>query len=295
MDLPTGAWGDAAVGILKPREETAPDADGVRTVTTWRHAADGGVEKVVQRVKSVERTTRVCKAVEARKNIPKFGLAAVGTGENVTYVAADEVHIEKPDQEQGPVLAAAQGPIVVCRTCGRTGHWTLACPFKETMAAGGDLPPEDAGPGTMSGSGMSSGMGISVGGSGSYVPPHLKHGGASSSMGGGADDDSKRTLKVTNLTRDADRDDLRELFQAFGSIERINVVRERDTGESRGMAFVCFFHREDAAKALAKLDGHPYAYQILSVEWAKPRTERPGARSLSEMRVTGYGGALPNK
>lgn len=105
----------------------------------------------------------------------------------------------------------------------------------------------------------------------------------------------QRTLKVTNLTEEATRDDLRDLFKSFGGIDRINVVRDRETQISRGMAFVCFFHRDDAVKAQEALDKHPYGYQILSVEFAKPRVERSGAgnKSLADMRVSGYGKSLP--
>jgi translation initiation factor 3 subunit G len=105
-------------------------------------------------------------------------------------------------------------------------------------------------------------------------------------------DDSHRTLKVTNLSRDAEREDLYDLFGRFGSIERITLVRDHVTRESRGTAFVCFRSRRDAEEAMETLHGHAYDYQILSIEWAKPRAEQYN-RSLGDMKVSGYGKALP--
>lgn len=67
---------------------------------------------------------------------------------------------------------------------------------------------------------------------------------------------------------------MQELFSPFGPISRIYIAYDRETGESRGFAFVNFVHREDAARAVAKLDGHGYDNLILRVEFAAPRAER---------------------
>ena len=64
------------------------------------------------------------------------------------------------------------------------------------------------------------------------------------------------TIRVTSLSSEADEDDLRRLFERFGRIARINVVRDRDTGESKGFAFVAFESKRDAETAAAKMDGH---------------------------------------
>lgn len=65
-----------------------------------------------------------------------------------------------------------------------------------------------------------------------------------------------------------------ELFSPFGQISRIYIAYDRDTGESRGFAFVNFLHKDDAARAVEKLDGHGYDNLILRVEFAAPREER---------------------
>jgi translation initiation factor 3 subunit G len=60
---------------------------------------------------------------------------------------------------------------------------------------------------------------------------------------------------------------------APGPITRIYVALDRETGESRGFAFINFVNRDDAQRAIDKLDGYGYDNLILRVEWAAPRTE----------------------
>lgn len=67
--------------------------------------------------------------------------------------------------------------------------------------------------------------------------------------------DDLPTLRITSLSTDADEDDLRDMFGRYGRIARANVVRDRDTGESKGFAFVSFESRADGEKALKALDG----------------------------------------
>jgi translation initiation factor 3 subunit G len=67
---------------------------------------------------------------------------------------------------------------------------------------------------------------------------------------------------------------VQDLFSPFGLISRIYIAYDRETGESRGFAFVNFVHKEDAARAVEKLDGHGYDNLILRVEFAAPREER---------------------
>jgi translation initiation factor 3 subunit G len=68
--------------------------------------------------------------------------------------------------------------------------------------------------------------------------------------------DDLPTLRVTSLSYDAEDEDLYALFERFGRIGRANVVRDRDTKESKGFGFVSFESRKDAETALAKMNGH---------------------------------------
>jgi translation initiation factor 3 subunit G len=81
--------------------------------------------------------------------------------------------------------------------------------------------------------------------------------------------DDLPTLRIQSLSVDADEDDLRELFQTFGKVVRANVIKDRNTGESKGFGFVSFESRKDAEKALNKMNGHGYDSLILSVSWSR--------------------------
>jgi translation initiation factor 3 subunit G len=88
----------------------------------------------------------------------------------------------------------------------------------------------------------------------------------------------ENSVRVTNLSEDTREADLQELFRPFGSVTRVYVAFNRETGESRGFAFVNFANREDGQRAINKLDGYGYDNLILRVEWAAPREEKPGEK-----------------
>jgi len=105
-----------------------------------------------------------------------------------------------------------------------------------------------------------------------YIPPNLRPGAVSGRPR--FDRDDANTLKVTNLSEDTTEDDIRELFRVFGHTTRVYLARDRQTGDSRGFAFVTYQTREDAQRAVAGLNGHGYDSLILHVEFAKPREEK---------------------
>ncbi len=152
----------------------------------------------------------------------------------------------------------------MCRLC-KGDHFTLKCPLKETLEGVEDLLGDGAPPADDYGMGG----GGSTDASGKYVPPSMRAGGrgAGESMFRARDD--LPTLRVTSLSTDADEDDLRALFEKFGRVSRANVVRDRDTQESKGFGFVSFDSRRDAEKALEKMNGHGYDSLILSVSWSR--------------------------
>ena len=86
---------------------------------------------------------------------------------------------------------------------------------------------------------------------------------------------SPHQVRVSNLSEDVKDSDLRELFRRFGAIQRIYLAKDRDTRASRGFAFINFFDRGDAQRAIDKLDGHGYDHLILSVGWANPAAAAP--------------------
>ena len=81
---------------------------------------------------------------------------------------------------------------------------------------------------------------------------------------------------VANVPFDASEDDILRLFEAYGAVERVNIVKDRDTGRSRGFFFVGMRQDEDALAAIKALDGVELQGRSLSVSRARER--RPGRR-----------------
>ncbi|KAH3757422.1 Eukaryotic translation initiation factor 3 subunit G-2 [Pelomyxa schiedti] len=78
------------------------------------------------------------------------------------------------------------------------------------------------------------------------------------------------TIRVTNLSEDAQEDDLRDLFQPFGRVDRVFVAKHRESGKAKGFAFVTYAVKTDAERAMKALQHYGYDHLILSLEWAKP-------------------------
>ena len=82
--------------------------------------------------------------------------------------------------------------------------------------------------------------------------------------------DDTAAIRVSNLSENTQEADLQELFKPFGHIARIYLAKDKVTGQCKGFAFINYYKKEDAAKAIATLNGYGYDHLILSVEWAKP-------------------------
>jgi len=113
---------------------------------------------------------------------------------------------------------------------------------------------------------------------GKWAPSFRSRMGAGGPGGGGDGPDAaalkrrdENSVRVSNLSEDVTEDDLHELFGAFGPVQRVFLAKDRETGESRGFAFVNFMHRDDAERAITRLDGYGYDNLILKVEFSAPR------------------------
>ena len=81
---------------------------------------------------------------------------------------------------------------------------------------------------------------------------------------------------VGNLSFSTTQDDLQAAFAAYGSVERVNIVTDRDTGQARGFAFVEMTDRSAAEKAIANLNGKDLNGRALNVNEARPKTQGSG-------------------
>jgi len=84
-----------------------------------------------------------------------------------------------------------------------------------------------------------------------------------------------KNLYVGNLPHSTTEAELRNLFEAHGAVEKITLVTDRDTGRSRGFGFVEMSNANEADKAIAALNGTDLGGRTLTVNQAKPKSERP--------------------
>jgi RNA recognition motif-containing protein len=85
-----------------------------------------------------------------------------------------------------------------------------------------------------------------------------------------------KSLFVGNLSFSVTEQALRTLMETYGPVERVSIMTDRDTGQPRGFAFVDMTRDEDAAKAIGALNGKDLEGRTLSVNEARPKTDRPG-------------------
>jgi cold-inducible RNA-binding protein len=97
-----------------------------------------------------------------------------------------------------------------------------------------------------------------------------------------------KNLYVGNLPHSATEADLRTLFEGHGQIERVNIVTDRETGRARGFAFVEMSDSAEAEKAIATLNGTDLGGRTLTINEAKPKSDRP--RTGGGNRFGGGGG-----
>ena len=94
-----------------------------------------------------------------------------------------------------------------------------------------------------------------------------------------------KNIFVGNLSFNTNEDELRQLFEPFGQVDRVSIMTDRDTGRSRGFGFVEMASNEDGEKAITALNGSQVGGRTLNVNEARPKTERSGGGGGG-----GYGG-----
>jgi RNA recognition motif-containing protein len=100
-----------------------------------------------------------------------------------------------------------------------------------------------------------------------------------------------KNLYVGNLPHSTTEAELRNLFEPHGAVEKITLVTDRDTGRSRGFGFVEMANASEADKAIAALNGADLGGRTLTINEAKPKTDRPrGAGGGGGGRGFGGGG-----
>lgn len=83
-------------------------------------------------------------------------------------------------------------------------------------------------------------------------------------------------LYVGNLPYSTTEEDLRELFSQAGAVTSVALIKDRDSGRSKGFGFVEMETQADAQAAIAKFNNYEYQGRNLTVNIARPREDRGG-------------------
>jgi cold-inducible RNA-binding protein len=85
-----------------------------------------------------------------------------------------------------------------------------------------------------------------------------------------------KNIFVGNLSFSATEQAVRSLFEAYGTVDRVNIVTDRDSGQPRGFGFVEMSNDAEGNTAINALNGKDLDGRTLNVNEARPKTERSG-------------------
>lgn len=103
-----------------------------------------------------------------------------------------------------------------------------------------------------------------------------------------------KKLYVGNLSYNTTDESLSEAFAAFGTVESARVITDRETGRSKGFAFIEMSNGDEAQKAISGLDGQMVEGRNIRVSEARPQENRGGGGGGGERRPRGGGGFNSN-
>lgn len=83
-----------------------------------------------------------------------------------------------------------------------------------------------------------------------------------------------KNVFVGNLSFGATEDAVRSMFEQYGTVERVNLITDRDTGQARGFGFVEMTNGAEADRAIAELNGRELDGRALNINEARPKGER---------------------
>lgn len=277
------------------RFETPVDEHGIKTVIEYTER-DGKTYKVSRKIKQTKVTSWTNKNIADRKSMSKFGKAATNDATSEAQLCVkshEEVVIEvtkklavqavKDDAEDKFYEDSLQ---FAANLNQEKKVWTDMNRIKqldreETVGVGVGTSVRDAmeeGKEKTEGTGGAAETPAAGKGTSRYVPPSIRNqqeSGKGDGKGKGKTDlaqQQEASLRVTNLSEDCREGDLQDLFGQCGRLQRVYLAKDMDTGLSRGFAFITYHTREDAQKAIDKLNGYGYDNLILQVQFAKPRT-----------------------
>lgn len=103
-----------------------------------------------------------------------------------------------------------------------------------------------------------------------------------------------KNIFVGNLDFAATDSSVRSIFEQYGQVDRVNIVTDRDTGRSRGFAFVEMTNADEADRAIASTNGMDLDGRALNVNEARPKPQGGGGFGGNRGNGGGYGGNRGN-
>jgi cold-inducible RNA-binding protein len=91
-----------------------------------------------------------------------------------------------------------------------------------------------------------------------------------------------KNIFVGNLSFNTSEDELRKIFEPYGTVDRVSILTDRETGRSRGFGFVEMTNSEEGDKAIAGLNGSQVGGRTINVNEARPKAERASGAGRSE-------------
>jgi cold-inducible RNA-binding protein len=101
-----------------------------------------------------------------------------------------------------------------------------------------------------------------------------------------------KNIFVGNLSFGTTEDSIRSLFSAYGTVDRVSIVTDRDTGQAKGFGFVEMSNDAEGDRAINALNGHEMDGRNLTINEARPKTGGGGGGNRS--RGGGGGGGRQN-
>jgi RNA recognition motif-containing protein len=99
-----------------------------------------------------------------------------------------------------------------------------------------------------------------------------------------------KNIFVGNLSFGATEDAVRSMFEAYGAVERVSIVTDRDSGQPRGFGFVEMSVNAEADRAIAELNGRELDGRALNINEARPKEDRGGGGGGGGYRGRSSGG-----
>lgn len=258
---------------------TGPDENGIITNIEYIER-DGKTYKVIKKVKQTIVKTWTNEQIQNRKSMEKFGKPlqndpavekklVVKTEDDVPIELSRRLAVQVSTKDEAEDKFYEESLTIADTLNNQKKAWTEANKVKqEARDDAGDAKADDKP--TFSGTAAADPSKPTSG----YVPPALRNKGdgpAGKGKNWSHDPQQEASLRVTNLSEDVRQGDLEDLFSQVGRLSRVYLAKDPTTGNSRGFAFVTYYSREDAQRAIAKLNGHGYDNLILQVQFAKPR------------------------